>query len=143
MNLDPRPSSLLYDTLTGALKMKQLNDKLTNLQTSMEVEKEARMSSYQDKLRKLDDQLTRLRLNDETRHTSLKDTVAKLQDSVLMHHTERDRLDERRSKEGKLVATNFSIDLNLEKQNRRESEGKLAKGTEEKMFGVKLEVAIR
>lgn len=140
-SVDLRPSTLLSEALSGQLKMKQLNDKLVNIQSSLEVEKEARMSSYQDKLKTLDGHLTRLKISDDTRHVSLKDNLTKLQESILVHHSDRDRLDERRTKEGKLVSTNFTIDLGLEKQNRRESEAKLLKTIEEKMLNVKLDVA--
>lgn len=134
-------SSLLRDTVTAGLKAQQLGEKLTNLQASLEDERESRMTSYQEQLRGLDERLLRLRYNDEARQLALKDLLVKLQEDVGVHRYEAERVDDRRSKEAKLVANNLSIDLNLDKQAKKEIEAKLVKLVDERILSVKLEVA--
>lgn len=53
----------------------------------------------------------------------------------------RDLLDERKSKELKLAENNIQIELNVEKQNRRESEAKITKMIDERLYGLKLDLA--
>lgn len=53
----------------------------------------------------------------------------------------RDLLDERKSKELKLCDNNIQIELNMERQNRRESEAKITKMIDERLYGLKLDLA--
>lgn len=53
----------------------------------------------------------------------------------------RDLLDERKSKEVKLCENNIQIELNVERQNRRESEAKITKMIDERLYGLKLDLA--
>ena len=50
-------------------------------------------------------------------------------------------MDERKGKEIKLAENNINIELNVEKQNRTESEAKITKMIDERLFGLKLDLA--
>ena len=53
----------------------------------------------------------------------------------------RELLDERKLKEIKLSENNINIEMNVERQNRREGENKVAKLIDEKVFGLKMDLA--
>lgn len=53
----------------------------------------------------------------------------------------RELLDERKTKEMKLSDNNIQIDLNVERQNRRESETKIFKMLDERLYSLKLDLA--
>lgn len=53
----------------------------------------------------------------------------------------RESIDERKSKELKLCENNISIELNIEKQNRRETEAKIQKMLDERLYSLKLDLA--
>jgi hypothetical protein len=53
----------------------------------------------------------------------------------------RELLDERKSKELKLSENNIQIELNVERQNRRESEAKITKMIDERLYSLKLDLA--
>ncbi len=50
-------------------------------------------------------------------------------------------MDERKGKEIKLAENNINIELNVEKQNRTESESKINKMVDERLFALKLDLA--
>ena len=52
----------------------------------------------------------------------------------------RDLLDEKKGKEIKLVENNMNIELNIEKQNRRESEAKISKIIDERLYTIRLDL---
>jgi hypothetical protein len=53
----------------------------------------------------------------------------------------RDLLDERKSKELKLSENNIQIELNVERQNKRETEAKITKMIDERLYSLKLDLA--
>ena len=53
----------------------------------------------------------------------------------------RELLDERKAKEIKLCDNNIQIELNVERQNRRESEAKITKMIDERLYSLKLDLA--
>ena len=53
----------------------------------------------------------------------------------------REMLDERKTKELKVCENNIQIELNVEKQNRRETEAKITKMIDERLYGLKLDLA--
>lgn len=50
-------------------------------------------------------------------------------------------IDEKKSKEMKLVENNIQIELNIEKQHRREGEAKLSKVLDERLYTIRLDLA--
>jgi len=50
-------------------------------------------------------------------------------------------MNDRKSKELKLTENNISIELNVEKQSRRETEIKITKMVDERLFNLKLDLA--
>lgn len=53
----------------------------------------------------------------------------------------RELLDERKQKEIKLSENNIQIELQVERQNRRETEAKITKMIDERLYGLKLDLA--
>jgi phosphoribosylformylglycinamidine (FGAM) synthase PurS component len=64
-----------------------------------------------------------------------------LNDGIQTEQLAREILDERKAKELKLCENNISIELNVEKQNRRESETKITKMIDERLFNLKLDLS--
>lgn len=122
------------------LDTRHLNEELTNLQLSLQEDRDAHFSSNIEKIRVLDAKLTRLRLNDDTRQTALKEIMMKLQENVSTVRYEEERKREKGRKDVKLVGSYVGIDVNVERQMWKETEGRVEKETEEKMREVKLEV---
>jgi hypothetical protein len=50
-------------------------------------------------------------------------------------------IDEKKSKEMKLIDNNIQIEINIEKQHRRESEAKLSKLLDERLYTLRLDLA--
>lgn len=50
-------------------------------------------------------------------------------------------MDERKTKEIKLVENNIALELNVEKQNRKEMEAKITKKVDDKIYALRVEVA--
>ena len=53
----------------------------------------------------------------------------------------RESIDERKAKELKLCENNISIELNIERQNRRETDAKIQKMLDERLYSLKLDLA--
>lgn len=53
----------------------------------------------------------------------------------------REILDEKKGKEIKLAENNITIELNVEKQNRREAESRITKTIDERLYSLKLDLA--
>jgi hypothetical protein len=78
---------------------------------------------------------------DEQAMKGLKDSLTKVVDTVQSEQLARDLLDEKKTKEFKLAENNIMIDLNIEKQLRRESEAKMSKLLDERLYTIRLDLA--
>lgn len=78
---------------------------------------------------------------DDQQFKHLKDSLAKMVEGVQSEQLARDLLDEKKTKEIKLVENNMNIELNIEKQNRRESEAKISKIIDERLYAIRLDLA--
>lgn len=70
----------------------------------------------------------------------MKDQITRVQEALATERVAREILDERKSKEAKLLENNFYIDLNGEKLERKNTETRLNKLAEEKLFTIRLEL---
>ena len=71
----------------------------------------------------------------------MKDQTSKLIEGIQTEQMARELMDERKSKELKLSENNIQIEMNVEKQNRRESEAKITKMIDERLYSLKLDLA--
>ena len=70
----------------------------------------------------LEEKISRQAISEETKFKLLKDQITKLQEGLATERIAREILDERKQKEAKLVENNIQLDLNVEKQTRKEAE---------------------
>ena len=71
----------------------------------------------------------------------MKGTLSRVVEGLHAESLARDLFDERKTKELKLAENNVLLELNLEKQNRRETEAKLGKMTDERLYTIRLDLA--
>lgn len=71
----------------------------------------------------------------------LKEAFSSVQDKLHGETGARDIMDDLKTKELKLAENNILIDLNIEKQHRRESEAKLSKLLDERLYTLRLDLA--
>ncbi len=126
-------------------RIKALSEKLNSMQVGLEHEKAARTHSLEARLKALDEKVQRtcnkkkniieffhfywllntnknnnLALAEETKFKLLKDQVSKLHDALSNERTARELLDERKTKELKLLESSVTLDLNVERQGRKD-----------------------
>ena len=71
----------------------------------------------------------------------MKDQISKLNEGISSEQLVRESIDERKAKELKLCENNISIELNIERQNRRETDAKIQKMLDERLYSLKLDLA--
>lgn len=123
------------------MRVQQLAERLMNLQSNLEEEKYSRIESFQAKLKGLESKIDGSSLNFENKFKTLRDQLNKLSSTLASERASKDFLDERKTKELKLVENSLQIDLNLLKQGRKESEVKTLKFLEEKLYPIKLDMS--
>jgi hypothetical protein len=123
------------------LRIKQLGDRLLNLQYGLEDERQSRAEIFQSKLKNLESRVQNSSISTEAKFKLLKDQITKLGETMASERVARELLDERKTKELKLVENNLNIDLNILKQSRKEHEGKVIKSLDEKLYALRLELA--
>ena len=79
--------------------------------------------------------------NDEGRIKQLKETLSRLNEGIQNEQISKDLLDEKKDKELKLTENNLQIEVNVEKQHRRESEAKISKIIDERLYTLRLDLA--
>ena len=65
----------------------------------------------------------------------------KLVETIQNETMSRDIMDEKKTKEIKLTENNLQIELNIEKQHRRETEAKISKIVDERLYTIRLDLA--
>lgn len=96
---------------------------------------------YDQRIRRAEDAIAHIQLSEEARIKVCKESMAAIIEGLQNEQISRDLLDEKKSKELKLTENNLLIDLNLEKQHRRESEAKISKMIDEKLYTIRLDLA--
>lgn len=128
------------------IKMKYLTEKLSFFHSDLDNESQIRGDAFFSKLRKIEEKVSKLQITEEaklnvtpTQH--LKDSISKLQEQLANEHLSREIFSDKKAKEIKIVENNLILDINQEKQTRKETESKLAKIVDEKLFGLRLDLS--
>ena len=104
-------------------------------------ERSSRREQYEAKLKNLEEKISRAQIAEDTKFKIMKEQISKLNEGGSSEQLVRESIDERKSKELKLCENNISIELNIEKQNRRETEAKIQKMLDERLYSLKLDLA--
>ena len=123
------------------LRVQQLADRLFQLQAGLEEEKNTRVESFHAKLASLETKIDSSCLNFESKFNNLTEQLAKINETIINDRASQVLLDERKTKELKLVENSLQIDLNLLKQSRKEQENKVTKVLDDKIFPIKSDLA--
>jgi len=99
------------------------------------------VDNFEVKVRQLDDKITKNHQLSEEKFKIIKDQIGKLQEGMATEIIAREILEERKNKEIKLVENNIALELNVERQTRREMETRIAKKLDEKVYALRLDVA--
>lgn len=130
----------------ASVKMKYLTEKISFFQQGAETESQIRTDSFVTRMRQLEDKVNKLQLAEEAKLNVkttqlLKDHISKLQEQLVNEHMAREIFSDKKSKEIKLAENNLILDINQEKQSRKETENRLAKIVDEKLFALKLDLS--
>jgi hypothetical protein len=96
------------------LRLSQLSHKLNTLSSNIEEEKSNRLEVFLGRLKAVEDKVGRSAFADEAKIKNLKDHVNQLQETVAAERTSREILDERKTKELKLLENNFAMELSVQ-----------------------------
>lgn len=137
------PSSISDDRIMSPSRQRinQLGQRLNSLSAGLEADKSVKNESLDIKTKHLEDKVGKNQSVNDERFRLLKDQVAKLQEGIATEIIAREILDERKTKEIKLVENNINLELNVEKQNKREVEQRIAKKVDEKIYSLRLDIA--
>ncbi len=139
-----QPVDNLFASKTASpskIRMRQIADKLSGLQAGLDEEKQARRDAIEMKLKVLEEKLTKTTVAEETKLNGIKEQLGKLEDQISTNRAARDVLDERKTKELRLVESSITLDLGVEKQARKDSEAKILKAIDERCYTLRLELA--
>merc|ERR1719331_2930215 len=95
----------------NGLRIRQLSDKLCQLQGELDTEKEVRGEAVELKLKVLDDKLIRAQISEEEKIKPLHDQINSLTEELYAERLEREMMDESKSKEVKTVESSISLDI--------------------------------
>jgi len=137
------PSDLLGERQTSPSRSRihQLGQRLGNLHSGLDTDKAIRHESFESKIKQLDERHTKNHLITEEKLKLLKDQINKLQEGMATEIVAREILDDRKNKEIKLVETNIALELNEEKQIRKEMEQRILKKGDEKVYSLRVDVS--
>merc|ERR1711865_375767 len=130
-----------YGESPSKLRIRQLSEKLTGLASGLEAEKLARKENILSKLRTLDERVQNNQISERNKFNVIRNQIVKLQEGMNNERMAREMLEERKAKEFKLIENSILLDLNVEKQHRKDAEQLLIKNIDEKCFGLRLALA--
>lgn len=104
-------------------------------------EKMSRRQQYEEKIKNIEEKINRAQMAEDTKFKIMKDQISKLSEGISSEQLLRESIDERKAKELKLCENNISIELNIERQNRRETDAKIQKMLDERLYSLKLDLA--
>merc|ERR1711998_416727 len=106
------------------IRVRQLSDKLSQLQDELDNEKQARGEAVELKLKVLDDKMIRAQVSEEEKLKPLHDNVANLTENLYAERLAREVMDERKTKEVKTVESAISLDITAQRRARKDLEAK-------------------
>jgi len=128
-------------TSPSRIRMNQIGQRLVSIQSNIEADKINKAEEYEGVIRQLDDQITRDHFAADDRLKHLKDQIVKVQEGIMTEITNRELLDERKTKEIKLVENNIMLEVDSDKQSHREIQDRILQKTDEKVYGLRLDAA--
>eukprot|EP00708_Paratrimastix_pyriformis_P004795 GAFH01003726.1.p1 GENE.GAFH01003726.1~~GAFH01003726.1.p1 ORF type:complete len:268 (-),score=98.60 GAFH01003726.1:92-871(-) len=135
------PPSMTDPVTPSNIRIVELQKKLSGLQKGLEEGKQSFYEQVEGRLRALDERITRAQSGEDIRWRCMKDQVVKLQEALAAEKLARELLDEKKTKELKLLESSISLDLSVEKQARKDSEARITRQIDERCFQLRLELA--
>lgn len=123
----------------GRYKISQLSEKQNNLDT-LEDNKNSKRHAFENRQKELDDRIRKSHQNDEATFKLFKEQILKLQEALSSQKVARELLDDKKAAELKMLDTNINLDINVERQERKEAESEINKMFEDKMGRQRLEM---
>merc|ERR1711934_1011944 len=111
MGVSPSRMSDFGSEAPNGMRIRQLSDKLCQLQDELDTEKESRGEAVELKLKVLDDRLIRAQISEEEKIKPLHDQINSLTEELYAERLEREMMDETKSKEVKTVESSISLDI--------------------------------
>jgi len=121
-------------------RMANIGQKLSNLQATVEKEKNLKPESFEAGVRHLDDKITRDYQYSEEKYKLVVEQISKVQESIATEVLAREILDERKEKELKLAENNVYLALNIEKQETKEATHIALKQVEEQVQAARMDL---
>lgn len=100
----------------NAARVRAIQGKLLGFQTGVELKKTTRTEKLAAKFRAVEEQISKVQIDKETKTKRVDPTLNKLDDAIGATCVAREILVERKTKELQLVESSVSLDFNLEKQ---------------------------
>mmetsp|Transcript_62254 Transcript_62254/g.197015 ORF Transcript_62254/g.197015 Transcript_62254/m.197015 type:complete len:275 (-) Transcript_62254:379-1203(-) len=122
-------------------RIRQLSTKLVGIHTGLEAEKQSRREVLSMRIKALEEKLSRANIGGEPKYKVLRDQIAKLQDGLATERIARELVDERKGKELTLVESSAALEVNLERQARKDAETRLARILEERSGALEADLA--
>ena len=122
------------------MRAQQLNQKLVNLQSGLESEVNARRDAFEFKTKQLEDKMHAVHTAFDGHVGELKDAMGRVAEATKTEDLALEVLDDRKTKEAKSSEKNTMLDADRERQNFKETHGKLERTAEEKLFELRLEL---
>ncbi|KAG9397592.1 hypothetical protein J8273_0722 [Carpediemonas membranifera] len=130
-----------YSASPSQMRIRSLTTKLSGIQVNLDEEKQHRRAESELKIRQLDERIDRLYSAEISPASKIRDAIGHLQETLASQQVNREMMDEQQTKELRLVESSVAMDLQAERQQRKELESKVIKSIDEACFGVRLEVA--
>jgi hypothetical protein len=122
------------------VRIKQLTDRLLGLQSGLEGDRQAKFDAFNSRFKSIESRLDSAGASSDNKYKLLKDQLSRVAEGLAQERHMREAMDERKAKELKLVENNLRIDLNLLKQARKDTEGKVTKGLDDRLYSIKVDL---
>ncbi|CAD8180437.1 unnamed protein product [Paramecium octaurelia] len=123
-------------------KISQLSEKLSNLQHQIDEDQAFKKETFESKIKILEDRATKQAQGDDSKFKLLKEQLQKVEEGAQNEKIIREAGDEKlRSKDLKGLEGFLNKELQSEKINRKDFEGKIIKNTDDKVYSLKLDLA--
>ncbi|CAG9319033.1 unnamed protein product [Blepharisma stoltei] len=121
-------------------KIKQLTDKLNSFQQTAELESQARNEAYNHRLKQLEAKISKIELTSSSKLNIIKDQIIQIEEAFYNESLSDESFDEKKSKELKIAESSIFIEIGKEEKIYKESENKIDKLIEEKIFSIKIDL---
>jgi len=122
-------------------RMVRIGQKLSSLQSTLDSERTiAKPDSFEASIKHLDDKITRNYQYTEEKYKLVKEQIIKVQEGIATEVIAREILEERKEKELQLVENNIAIELNVDRQERKETAQEALRKVDEKIQAVRIDV---